>query len=149
MSSAPASNSGRTGTSQRKHLRCGAQGLSGRPWRHGGARTAKTAHHTETSDAASKDSILSALDLATNRMRRQLGEPEASLKKFNVPANKQQLHRSRRSRHSIMATKCALSTIPDAAIASFKLAIDLDPQFALAYARLGTIYQNRPICTQP
>ena len=97
---------------------------------------------TERSDAASKDSILSALDLATNHMRRQLGEPEASLKKFNVPA--------------IQATTASLAALKafnygdemrikhnsDAAIASFKLAIDLDPQFALAYARLGTIYHN-------
>ena len=96
----------------------------------------------EKADAASPDSILSALDLATNHMRRRLGEPEDSLKKFNVPA--------------IQATTASLAALKafnygdemrftsdsNAAIASFKLAIDLDPQFALAYARLGTAYHN-------
>jgi len=96
----------------------------------------------EKANAASQDSILSALDLATDHMRRRLGEPEDSLKKFNVPA--------------VQATTASLAALkafnygdemrfksdPNAAIASFKLAIDLDPQFALAYARLGTIYHN-------
>jgi eukaryotic-like serine/threonine-protein kinase len=97
---------------------------------------------TEKADASSQDSILSALDLVTNHMRRRLGEPEESLKKFSVPA--------------IQATTASLAALkafnygdemrfksdPNAAIASFKLAIDLDPQFALAYARLGTSYHN-------
>jgi tetratricopeptide (TPR) repeat protein len=97
---------------------------------------------TEKADAASQDSILSALDLATDHMRRRLGESEDSLKKFNVPA--------------VQATTASLAALkafnygdemrfksdPNAAIASFKLAIDLDPEFALAYARLGTLYHN-------
>src|SRR6202521_607344 len=83
---------------------------------------------------------LSALDLAADHMRRRLGEPEDSLKRFNVP--------------SAQATTASLAALKafnlgeekrfdgdlSAAVASYKLAVDLDPQFALAYARLGTIY---------
>ena len=97
---------------------------------------------TQQADSASQATILSALDLATERMRRRLGEPEASLKKFNVPA--------------VQATTASLAALkafnageekrflgdPSDAIASYKLAVDLDPEFALAYARLGTIYHN-------
>jgi DNA-binding winged helix-turn-helix (wHTH) protein/tetratricopeptide (TPR) repeat protein len=97
---------------------------------------------TQEADSASQATILSALDLATERMRRRLGEPEESLKKFNVPA--------------VQATTASLAALkafnageekrfvgnPDEAIASYKLAVDLDPEFALAYARLGTIYHN-------
>jgi DNA-binding winged helix-turn-helix (wHTH) protein/tetratricopeptide (TPR) repeat protein len=97
---------------------------------------------SERANAPSQDSILPALDLATDHMRRRLGEPEDSLRKFNVPA--------------VQATTASLAALkafnygdemrfkgdPNAAIASFKLAIDLDPQFALAYARLGTLYSN-------
>jgi tetratricopeptide (TPR) repeat protein len=98
---------------------------------------------TQQADSASQATILSALDQATERMRRRLGEPEASLKKFNVPA--------------VQATTASLAALkafnageekrflgdPSDAIASYKLAVDLDPEFALAYARLGTIYHNQ------
>jgi eukaryotic-like serine/threonine-protein kinase len=97
---------------------------------------------TQKAAAISQAAILPALDLATERMRRRLGEPEDSLKRFNVP--------------SVQATTASLAALKafnlgeekrfdgdsTAAIASYKLAIDLDPQFALAYARLGTIYHN-------
>jgi DNA-binding winged helix-turn-helix (wHTH) protein/tetratricopeptide (TPR) repeat protein len=97
---------------------------------------------TEKADADSQATILAALDLTTERMRRRLGESEASLKKFNVPAE--------------LATTASLAALKafnygdemrfkddtSAATASYKLAIDLDPQFAIAYARLGTIYHN-------
>ena len=96
----------------------------------------------QQADSASQATILPALDLATERIRRRLGEPELSLKKFNVPA--------------VQATTASLAALkafnagegkrflgdPSDAIASYKLAVDLDPEFALAYARLGTIYHN-------
>jgi DNA-binding winged helix-turn-helix (wHTH) protein len=41
---------------------------------------------TQKAAAISQATILSALDLATVRMRRRLGEPEDSLKRFNVPS---------------------------------------------------------------
>jgi DNA-binding winged helix-turn-helix (wHTH) protein/tetratricopeptide (TPR) repeat protein len=97
---------------------------------------------TQKAPAISQAAILSALDLAAGRMRRRLGEPEDTLKRFNVP--------------SAQATTASLAALkafnlgeekrfdgdPTAAVASYKLAVDLDPQFALAYARLGTIYHN-------
>ena len=97
---------------------------------------------TQQADFAAQADMLSALDLATVRMRRRLGEPETSLKQFNVPA--------------VQATTASLAALKafdageenhirgdqNGAIASYKLAVDLDPEFALAYARLGTIYHN-------
>ena len=97
---------------------------------------------TQKVDASSQATILAALDLATEQMRRRLGEPQSSLQKFNVPL--------------VQATTASLAalkafTLGEArqsegayadATASYKLAIDLDPQFALAYARLGTFYNN-------
>jgi DNA-binding winged helix-turn-helix (wHTH) protein/tetratricopeptide (TPR) repeat protein len=97
---------------------------------------------TQGAEAASQAAILPALDLATEHMRRRLGEPESSLQKFNVPL--------------VQATTASLAALKaftlgeekraegdmDAAIAGYRLAVDLDPQFALAYARLGTINNN-------
>jgi eukaryotic-like serine/threonine-protein kinase len=107
-------------------------------WRCAGGSLLTTQH----ADSDSQATILSALDLATERMRRRLGESQESLKKFNVPA--------------VQATTASLAALkafdagegkrflgnPSEAIASYKLALDLDPEFALAYARLGTIYHN-------
>ena len=107
-------------------------------WRCAGGRLLTT----EQADATSQAGILSALDLATERMRRRLGEPDSSLQKFNVPL-------VQATTPSLAALKAFTlgdeerkqGLIPEA-IASYKLAIDLDSQFALAYARLGTIYHN-------
>lgn len=107
-------------------------------WRCAGGRLLTT----EQADATSQAGILSALDLATERMRRRLGEPDASLQKFNVPL-------VQATTPSLAALKAFTlgdeerkqDLIPEA-ITSYKLAIDLDSQFALAYARLGTIYHN-------
>ncbi|WP_245536313.1 winged helix-turn-helix domain-containing protein [Terriglobus saanensis] len=96
---------------------------------------------TQEADATTQASILSAVDLATERMRRRLGEPEASLQKFNVPL----MQATTASLAALKAFTLGEETRFDpngGAIASYRLAIDLDPQFALAYARLGTAYYN-------
>jgi len=97
---------------------------------------------SEKADAASQDSILSALDLVTVHMRRRLGESEDSLKKFNVPAIQATTASFAALKAFNYGDEMRFKSDPNAAIASFKLAIDLDPQFALAYARLGTAYHN-------
>jgi eukaryotic-like serine/threonine-protein kinase len=97
---------------------------------------------TQKADASSQAAILPALDLATEHMRRRLGEPEASLKKFNVPAVQATTASLAALKAFNFATEKRLAGDLNAAIASYKLAIDLDPQFALAYARLGMIYYN-------
>ncbi|MGA2988330.1 MAG: winged helix-turn-helix domain-containing protein, partial [Terriglobia bacterium] len=97
---------------------------------------------TQKAAAVSQASILPALDSAAERMRRRLGEQKDSLKRFNVP-----------SAEATTASLAALKAFSlgeekrfngdwTAAVASYKLAVDLDPQFALAYARLGTVYHN-------
>jgi len=97
---------------------------------------------TEQAEAASQAGILSALDLATEAMRRRLGESDASLQKFNVPL----VQATTPSLAALKAftlgeEKRSQGRIPES-IASYKLALDLDSQFALALARLGTIYHN-------
>jgi eukaryotic-like serine/threonine-protein kinase len=92
--------------------------------------------------AASRDQVLNALDRAARDLRIRLGEPQASVASYDTPA-------ARATSSSLAALKAfsigeekrALGldyeTIPD-----YQLATDLDPDFALAYARLGVIYQN-------
>jgi eukaryotic-like serine/threonine-protein kinase len=97
---------------------------------------------TEQAEATSQAGILSALDLATERIRRRLGESDASLQKFNVPL----VQATTPSLAALKAftlgeEKRSQGRVPES-IASYKLALDLDSQFALALARLGTIYHN-------
>jgi DNA-binding winged helix-turn-helix (wHTH) protein/tetratricopeptide (TPR) repeat protein len=92
--------------------------------------------------ASGRDELLSALGRATRELRIRLGEPEASVARFDTPiAQATTSSLAALKAFSAGEEKRALGldyeTVPD-----FKLAADLDPNFALAYARLGTIYQN-------
>ena len=97
---------------------------------------------TEKTDANSHATLLSALDLATVQLRGRLGESDRSVQEFNVP--------SMQATTASLAALKAFSVGEDKrfqgpkseALTAYKLAVDLDPQFALAYARLGTVYTN-------
>src|SRR5713101_5768605 len=96
----------------------------------------------EQSQAASKEQVLSALGEAAKNMRGKLGESLTSVQKFGAPVNQA-------TTSSLEALKAY--TIGEekrhhegdlAAIPFYQHAIELDPNFATAYARLGTIYSN-------
>ena len=107
-------------------------------WRCGGGQslTIQVAH------ADSKDSVLSALDQATEQVRRRLGESESSLQKFNVPLTQATTDSLAALKAFTLGEEKRAVGQEFESISDYKLAIDLDPQFALAYARLGTIYSN-------
>jgi tetratricopeptide (TPR) repeat protein len=92
--------------------------------------------------ANSKEQVLKALGSASSQLRMKLGESLASVQKFDMPL--QQATTS-----SLEALKAF--TLGDgqhnmgedtAAIPFYQRAIELDPNFAMAYARLGTCYNN-------
>lgn len=94
----------------------------------------------DKADAASREALLPALDQLVDRVRRRLGESAASIEKFNVPLA------SRRTA-SLEALKAySEATYLDQhgrrveSIALYKRAIELDPNFAMAYADLGNAY---------
>ncbi len=94
------------------------------------------------SQADSKEQVLKALDSATNQLRGKLGESLASVQKFDKPLEEA-------TTSSLEALKSfTLGDVKHSASADFdaipyyKRAIELDPNFAMAYARLGTIYLN-------
>src|SRR5208282_2198042 len=92
--------------------------------------------------ANSKEEVLKALGNATSLLRRKLGESLASIQKFDQPLEQA-------TTSSLEALKAF--TLGDvqhnigedtAAIPFYQHAIELDPNFAMAYARLGTCYGN-------
>lgn len=92
--------------------------------------------------ATSQSDILSALDLATNQMRRRLGESGSSLRRFNAPSLQATTSSLAALKAFTLGEEKRLQGLKTDSIASYKLAIDIDPQFALAYARLGIAYMS-------
>jgi tRNA A-37 threonylcarbamoyl transferase component Bud32/tetratricopeptide (TPR) repeat protein len=92
--------------------------------------------------AASKEKVLGALDQAVSRLRGKLGESLSSVQSHDTPLEQA-------TTSSLEALK-AYSTGQDLrnqgreldAIPFFQHAIDEDPNFAMAYAVLGTAYDN-------
>jgi tetratricopeptide (TPR) repeat protein len=96
----------------------------------------------EQREAESREKVLSALGQAASSLRRKVGESLASIEKFDTP-----IHDATTS--SLEALKAFSlgeeqrdrGSEPEA-IPFYKKAVELDPNFALAFARLGTIHLN-------
>jgi DNA-binding winged helix-turn-helix (wHTH) protein/tetratricopeptide (TPR) repeat protein len=91
--------------------------------------------------AASKEQVLKALDLATTKLRQQLGESLTSIQRFDTPIE-QATTTSLEALKAYSIGRKIQSERGDAAIPSYKRAIELDPVFAMAYANLGVLYSN-------
>jgi serine/threonine protein kinase/tetratricopeptide (TPR) repeat protein len=96
---------------------------------------------TEQEEAATKPDVLKALSKAAANLRSHLGESLASIQKFDVPveATTTSLEALKAFSMGITSsrTKGAAAAIP-----FFKRALELDPNFAAAYAGIGVSYGN-------
>ncbi|HXY04378.1 MAG TPA: serine/threonine-protein kinase, partial [Terriglobales bacterium] len=93
--------------------------------------------------ASSKEQVLNALGEAATKLREKLGESLASVQKYDAPAESV----TTPSLEALQAyTLGVLAMIVKndypSSIPFFQRAISLDPNFAMAYARLGTCYSN-------
>ena len=95
----------------------------------------------ERAEAGSKEAVLKALDTAAIAIRARLGESLASVQKFDVPveATTPSLEALKAYSMSITTgrTKGSAEAIP-----FLKRAIELDPNFAMAYVGLAVNYSN-------
>ncbi|HZC24262.1 MAG TPA: tetratricopeptide repeat protein, partial [Candidatus Binatia bacterium] len=95
----------------------------------------------EQEQAANKQDVLKALNTAAAKLRTQLGESLASVQKFDVP-----VEATTPSLEALKAFSMGISTFRAKgnaeAIPFYKRAIELDPNFAIAYASLGVVYAN-------
>lgn len=96
----------------------------------------------EQVEATGQDEVLTALGTAASRLRGKLGESLASIQKLDAPVE-------RATTPSLEALKAfSLGEVERAkgstltSISLYKRAVELDPNFALAHARLGTVYDN-------
>ena len=97
---------------------------------------------SERAEAPSRDKVLHALGKATTKMRQRLGESLASLQKYDVPIEEATTSSLDALKAYSLAQKMRNTQGYAAAVPYLKSAIDLDPNFAMAYARLGVEYFN-------
>ena len=93
--------------------------------------------------ASNKNHVLDALGKVASEIRSKLGESLASVQKYDAPAeNVTTSSLEALKAYSLGYQAQIVKGDPAASIALFQRAISLDPNFAMAYARLGTNYFN-------
>ncbi len=95
----------------------------------------------DQAEAANKENVLKALIQTASHLRGQLGESLSSLQKFDFPVDATTTSLEALKAYSLGA-KTVMQTGEPEAIPFLQHAIQLDPNFALAYEALGTVYEN-------
>jgi len=95
----------------------------------------------EQEEAGTKQDVLKALGKAASSLRGKLGESLATIQKFDVP-----VEATTPSLEALKAFSMGITTFRAKgnaeAIPFYKRALELDPNFAVAYASLGLTYTN-------
>ncbi len=98
---------------------------------------------SEQAQAPDKEHVLEALSKAATAMRNKLGEALGKIKKIDTPFGLATTPSQEAFRAYALGDKAHAKAhdIPEAE-GHYLRAIELDPKFAMAYARLGVIYSN-------
>ena len=92
---------------------------------------------TAQAESADRNQVLRALAEAANRLRQKLGESLGSVQKFDQPLQEATTSSLEALQAYTQGRKKQAEQGEAAAIPYFKLAVDLDPNFAYAYVALG------------
>jgi len=97
---------------------------------------------SEQSIASSEESILDALDDASLRLRRELGESLASVQKFDVPLARATTPSFEALKGYSQGLKAFSEKGPSASLPYFQRVLELDPNFAVGDRALGLDYSG-------
>ena len=92
--------------------------------------------------AAGKEQVLPVLGQAAAKLRNEVGESVGSVQKFDVPLQQATTNSLEALKTLTLGRKTVNEKGDAEAIPFFKRAIELDPDFAFAYAALGISYYN-------
>jgi eukaryotic-like serine/threonine-protein kinase len=93
-------------------------------------------------EAESKEQVLKSLDQAASSLRSKLGESIASVEKFAVPLERATTSSLEALKEFSVGQAAHQKQDDEGAIPHLKRAVELDPNFAMAYATLGVAYGN-------
>ncbi len=96
----------------------------------------------EQVQAASKETVLAAMGTAVSAFREKLGESLASIQRYDAKIEEATTPSLEALKAYSQGLRTRRTTGDFDSVPFFRRAIDLDPEFALAYARLGTVYAN-------
>jgi Flp pilus assembly protein TadD len=97
----------------------------------------------EQAEALRKEDVIEALGKTTSLLRTRLGESLPSIQKYDVPLEQATTNSLEALKAYSLAFSAGNKQGDDASIPLFQKAIQLDPDFAMAYGELAAIYQNR------
>ena len=96
----------------------------------------------EQAQAARKEDVLGALSQIASRFRTRVGESLATIEKHSMPLEEATTPSLEAWKAFSTASKVYYSTGAAAALPLFERAVAIDPDFAIAHARLGIHYSN-------
>ncbi len=96
----------------------------------------------EQAQAPSKESVLTAMGTAVTAFREKLGESLASIQRYDAKIEEATTPSLEALKAYSQGLRTRRTTGDFDSVPFFRRAIDLDSEFALAYARLGTVYAN-------
>ena len=97
----------------------------------------------EQVEADSKEHVLTSLGKAATSLRERLGESLASITKYDAPVEQATTSSLEALKAFTQGNEKRFAGHDDEAITLYKRCIELDPNFAMAYARIGVIYNNQ------
>ena len=96
----------------------------------------------EQIEAESKEKVLSALGTAASNLRQKLGESLSSIQKYDVGIEQATTSSLEALKAFTMGNEARAKGNPRESLSFYQRAIELDPNFAMAYARIGVHYVN-------
>ena len=96
----------------------------------------------EQAEAPSKEQVLKALDKSASSLREKLGESLVSVQKFATPLEQATTSSLEALQAFSLGQAQHQASHDDRAIPHLKRAVELDPNFAMAYGTLGVVYDN-------
>lgn len=90
----------------------------------------------------SREEVLNALTRAASGLRERLGESLSSIEKFNVPSESITTSSLEALKIFVLGREQIVNGRQFEAIPFYKKALELDPEFALAYTELAVVYRN-------
>ena len=97
----------------------------------------------QQAEAPSKEKVLQALGTAAKEIRGPLGETVASIEHFSAPIDQATTSSLEALKAYAMGDDKRAREGDLAALPFYKRAVELDPNFAMAYARMGAVYGNQ------